>query len=124
MTKHSFGATPLVLLAAVLVIPSALAGPAQTSKAADPAAQENRCYVVVEVTNPKAKKDTTKNEVPCNKVSWGPTTGSAPLGKKECLDQSARIGKIRLQRDGKTGESSKSCFVQQFARAANTGSQR
>jgi hypothetical protein len=122
MTKRAFSATILALLVAALVVPSALASPAQKSSGPDPAVQE-RCYVVVEVTNPKAKKDTTKNEVPCNKVTWGPTTGSGPLAKNECLDQSARIGKIQLQRDRKTGQSSKSCFVQQFARAANSGSQ-
>ena len=131
MTKRSTQATLIALLTATLVLPPlAFTRPQQQSSRSAPSVQE-QCFVRVEITNPKAKKDISNNEVSCNKVSWGTTgtnvaasaTAATALGKKDCVDERGRVGNIKLQRDSKTGKSSKTCVVLQFARSTSAPSQ-
>ena len=125
MTKHSFTVTLLILFTATLILPSSgFARQAQQGSKPDASAQSEQCYLRVEIANPKAKKDVSNNEVSCNKITWGPTaaTVNGALSKKECLDDRARIGNVKVQRDSKAGQSSKTCFVQQYARADLSGS--
>jgi hypothetical protein len=121
MTKRYIQATIVTLLTAMLVLPPfGFARPAQQASDATHAAQEAHCYVKVETTVPNAKKDISNNEVSCSKVVWGASGGTgaaANLGKKECLDERGRVGKIQLQQDKKTNQATKTCFVQQFANA-------
>ena len=127
MTKRCIQATIVTVLTATLVLPPfGFARQAQQSSSSAPAAQEEHCYLRVETTNPKAKKDISNNEVSCSKIAWGPSGGTkatSNLGKKECLDERARIGTIKRQRDKKTNQTTKSCFVQQFARADSAAPQ-
>ena len=120
MTKRSFTVTLLILFTATLILPpSGFARQAQQGSKPDASAQSGQCYVRAEVTNPKAKKDVSNNEVSCNKITWGPTatTANGALSKKECMDDRARIGNVKMQRDSKAGQPTKTCFVQQYARA-------
>ena len=136
MTKRSTQATLMTLLTATLVLPPVgFARPPQQSSGSSPSVQEEQCFVKVEITNPKAKKDISNNAVSCNEVTWG-TTGTArtnvaasataatySLSKKECVDPRGRFGNIKLQRNSKTGQSSKTCAVQQFASGTSAPSQ-
>ena len=131
MKKRSTQATLMMLLTATLVLPRlGFTRPPQQSSRSAPSVQE-QCFLRVETTNPKAKKDISNNEVSCNKVSWGTTganvaasaTAATPLGKKDCVDERGRVGNIKLRRDSKTGQSSKTCVVQQFARGTSAPSQ-
>ena len=131
MTKRSIQTTLMTLLTATLVLPPlGFTSPQQSSSSA-PSVQKEQCFLRVEITNPKAKKDISNNEVSCNKVTWGPTgtnvaasaTSATALGKKDCVDERGRVGNIKLQRDSKTGQSSKTCVVQQFARGTSAPSQ-
>jgi hypothetical protein len=135
MKKRSIQVTLMTLLAATLVLPTfVFAGP-QKSSGSTPSVQDEHCFVRVETTAPKTKKDISNNEVSCNKVRWGTdgTTGSAvkasnavatyTLGKNDCVDDRGRFGKIKLQRDNKNGQFSKTCSVQQFQRGTSTPSQ-
>ena len=126
MTKRSTQATLITLLTATLVLPPfGFARPPQQSGGSSPSVQEERCFLRVEIKNPKAQKDISNNEVPCNKVKWGTggtaasATAGTPVSKKECVDERARVGKIKRQRDSKTGQSSKTCAVQQLARSTS-----
>ena len=132
MTKRSTQATLMTLLTAALVLPPlGFTRPPQQSSSSPPSVQKEQCFLRVEITNPKAKKDISNNEVSCNKVSWGTTganvaasaTAATPLGKKDCMDERGRVGNIKLKRDSKTGQSSKTCRVQQFARVTSAPSQ-
>ena len=135
MNKRSNQATLMALLTATLVLPTLVFARApQKSSGSTPSVQDEQCFVRVETTVPKAKKDISNNGVSCNKVRWGtnatPGTNAAQaatlatysLSKKECVDDRGRVGSIKLQRDGKTGQSSKTCSVQQFARGTSTPS--
>lgn len=136
MIKRSTQATLMTLLTAALVLPtSGLARHPQQSSGSSPSVQEERCFVKVEITNPKAKKDVSNNDVSCNKIRWGTTGATSPnvtksatiatytLSKKDCVDDRGRFGKIQLQKDKKSGQSSRTCSVQQFARGTVTPSQ-
>jgi len=132
MTKRSTQATLMTLLTATLVLPPlGFTRPPQQSSRSAPSVQKEQCFLRVEITNPKAKKDISNNEVSCNKVSWGTTgtnvaasaTAATALGKKDCVDERGRVGNIKLKRDSKTGQSSKTCVVQQFARGTSAPSQ-
>jgi hypothetical protein len=137
MNKRSTQATLMALLTATLVLPTLVFARApQKSSGSAPSVQDEQCFVKVETTIPKAKKDISNNEVSCNKVRWGTngTTGGTTaaasatlatysLSKKECVDDRGRVGAIKLQRDNKSGQSSKTCAVQQFARGTSTPSQ-
>jgi hypothetical protein len=135
MIKRSTQATLMTLLTAALVLPPFGLAQQKQGSGSSPSVQEEQCFVRAEITNPKAKKDTSNNEVSCNKIRWG-TSGTAgtkvaasataatyTLGKKECVDERGRVGTIKLQRDSKTSQSSKTCAVQQFARVTSAPSQ-
>lgn len=136
MTKRSIQATLMTLLAATIVLPTfSFARPPQKSSGSSPSVQDEQCFIRVETTNPKAKKDISNNEVSCNKVRWGTsgtvgsnaaakaTLATYSLSKKECVDDRGRVGNIKLQGASKTSQSSKTCAVQQFARGTSTPSQ-
>jgi hypothetical protein len=123
----------MALLTATLVLPTLVFARApQKSSGSTPSVQDEQCFVRVETTIPKAKKDISNNGVSCNKVRWGTnatagtnaaqaaTLATYTLSKKECVDERGRVGSLKLQRDGKTGQSSKTCAVQQFPRGTST----
>ena len=137
MKKRSNQATLMALLTATLVLPTLVFARApQKSSGSTPSVQDEQCFVRVETTIPKAKKDVSNNGVPCNKIRWGTnatagtnaaqsaTLATYSLNKKECVDDRGRVGSIKLQRDGKTGQSSKTCAVQQFPRTTSAPSQK
>jgi len=125
MTKRSFTVTLLILFTATLILPASGFTQAQQGSKPAASAQSEQCYVRVEVSNPKAKKEVSNNEVSCSKIKWGPAAaGTETLSKKECLDDRARIGKVKMQRDRKSGQSTKTCFIQQYARADLSHSQQ
>ena len=119
MTKRATQATLAALLTATLVLPPSGFARSAPQNSGSAAAQAEHCFVKVETTNPKAPKDITNNEVPCSKVKWGDSAKTENLGKNDCLDDRARVGKVKLQRDKKTNQSSKTCVVQQYARAGS-----
>jgi hypothetical protein len=136
MKKRSIQVTLIALLAATLVLPTFVFAGQQKSSSSSPSVQDEQCFVRVETTAPKTKKDISNNEVSCNKVRWGVngtpvagakasvTTATYTLSKNDCVDERGRFGSIKSQRDGKTGQSSKTCAVQQFARSTITPSQK
>ena len=130
MKKRSIQVTLMTLLAATLVLPTfVFAG--QQKSSSSPSVQDEQCFVRVETTNPKAKKDVSNNAVACDKVRWGATgtpgakasttTATYTLSKNDCVDDRGRVGKIK--RDSKNGQSSKTCAVQQLPRGTSTPSQ-